>query len=293
MPGGTWPARSRASGYSTLFVPDHFDDQFAPAVALMAAADATTALRVGSLVFGNDYRHPVVLAKEVATLDLLSGGRVEFGLGAGWLTSDYEQAGIPNDPPAVRIDRMAESLAIMKSLWESGKATAEGEHYRVTGAVGRPEPQQRPHPPIIIGGGGKRVLTFAAHQADIVGINPRLTAGYVGPEAIATTTAERYDERVGWVKEAAGRRFDSLELQCLTFVVQITPDRTAALERLASLMSVTPEQVARTPVVLIGSEKQIIDTLEERRQRFGFSYIVVHEGEMEAFAPVVAALSGR
>ncbi len=280
-------------GYSTLFVPDHFDDQFAPAVALMAAADATTTLRVGSLVFGNDYRHPVVLAKEIATLDFLSGGRVEFGLGAGWMTSDYEQAGIPNDPPGVRIERMAESLAIMKSLWETGKATAKSAHYQVSGAIGQPEPQQRPHPPVIIGGGGNRVLTFAAREADIVGINPRLTAGYVGPETIATTTAEHYDERVRWVKEAAGGRFDSLELQCLTFVVQITPDRTAALERLASLMSVTPEQVAGTPVVLIGTQEQIIETLEERRQRFGFSYLVVHEGEMEAFAPVVAALSGR
>ena len=280
-------------GYSTLFIPDHFDDQFAPGIALMAAADATTTLRVGSLVFGNDYRHPVVLAKEIATLDLLSGGRVEFGLGAGWMTSDYEQAGIPNDPPAVRIDRLAESLAIMKSLWETGKASFDGTHYQVNGAIGRPEPHQRPHPPIIVGGGGKRVLSFAAREADIVGINPRLTAGYVGPEALATTTAEHYDERLRWVKEAAGSRFDSLELQCLTFVVQITPDRTAAHERLASLMSVPPEQVAGTPVVLIGTEEQIIETLEERRQRFGFSYIVVHEAEMEALAPVVAALSGR
>src|ERR1700733_5835129 len=132
--GAAWRATARKIedlGYSTLFIPDHFEDQFGPLVALTVAAEATSTLRVGSLVFGNDYRHPVVLAKEIATLDVFSGGRVEFGLGAGWMTSDYEQAGIPNDPPAVRIDRLAESLAIMKSLWETGKASFDGTHYQV------------------------------------------------------------------------------------------------------------------------------------------------------------------
>ncbi|MGB7052795.1 MAG: TIGR03621 family F420-dependent LLM class oxidoreductase [Acidimicrobiales bacterium] len=280
-------------GYSTLFVPDHLDDQFAPIVALCAAADATTRLRVGSLVFDNDYRHPVVLAKEIATLDLLSNGRVEFGLGAGWMKSDYEQSGITYDPPAVRVERMAEGLAIMKLLWETGTATFEGEHYQVTGAVGQPQPQQHPHPPVILGGGSRRVLGVAAREADIVGLNPRLRAGHIGAETIASTSAEHYDERLGWVKESAGDRFDDLELQCLTFVVQITDDQAEATKRLADLMSVTPDQMAQTPVCLIGTIEQIIDILEERRGRFGFNYVVVHEGEMEAFAPVVAALSGR
>jgi probable F420-dependent oxidoreductase len=280
-------------GYSTLFVPDHLDDQFAPIVALCAAADATTRLRVGSLVFDNDFRHPVVLAKEIATLDLLSNGRVEFGLGAGWMTSDYEQSGITYDPPAVRVERMAEGLAIMKSLWETGTATFEGTHYRVTGAVGQPQPQQRPHPPVIIGGGSRRVLGVAGRQADIVGLNPRLTAGHIGAETIASTAAEHYDQRLEWVKESAGDRFDDLELQCLTFVVQITDDQAEATKRLAELMSVTPDQIAQTPICLIWTVEQIIVTLEERRERFGFNYVVVHEGEMEAFAPVVAALSGR
>ena len=293
--GAAWRETARTIeglGYSTLFIPDHFEDQFGPLVALTVAAEATTDLRVGSLVFGNDYRHPIVLAKEIATLDLLSEGRVEFGLGAGWMTTDYDQSGIANDPPGVRISRMAESLSVMKSLWSTGACTFEGEHYTITGAVGAPLPHSRPHPPVIIGGGGKRVLGIAAREADIVGVNPSLAAGYVGPEVLETTTAAYYDERIGWIREAAGDRFDSLELQVLTFLVQIVPDREEALERLAQMMGVTTEQVDGTPIALIGTVEQIIERLHERRERFGFSYVVVHEAEMEAFAPVVAALAG-
>jgi len=293
--GAAWRDLARAIeslGYSSLFIPDHFEDQFGPLVAMTVAAEATTELRVGSLVFGNDYRHPIVLAKEIATLDLVSEGRVEFGLGAGWMTADYERSGMTNDPPGERITRMAESLAIMKSLWSTGAATFEGEHYRITDAIGAPLPHQRPHPPIIIGGGGKRVLGIAAREADIVGVNPSLAAGYVGPEVLDTTTAEYYEERIAWIREAAGERFGDLELQVLTFLVQVVPDRVDALDRLAQMMGVTPEQVAGSPIALIGTVEQIIECLVERRERFGFSYVVVHEAEMEAFAPVVAALAG-
>jgi probable F420-dependent oxidoreductase len=195
--GASWRDLARTIedlGYSTLFIPDHFDDQFGPLVALTVAAEATTDLKVGSLVFGNDYRHPIVLAKEIATLDLMSEGRVEFGLGAGWMTTDYEQSGINNDPPGVRISRMAESLTIMKSLWSTGAATFAGEHYTVSGAVGAPLPHSRPHPKIIIGGGGRRVLGIAAREADIVGVNPSLAAGYVArksspPPPLSITTS--------------------------------------------------------------------------------------------------------
>jgi probable F420-dependent oxidoreductase len=280
-------------GYSTLFIPDHFEDQFGPLVALTVAAEATSTLRVGSLVFGNDYRHPVVLAKEIATLDLVSEGRVEFGLGAGWMRADYEQAGITEDAAGVRISRMAESLAVMKSLWSDGTATFEGEHYRITRAVGAPEPHQRPYPRIIIGGGGRRVLGIAAREADIVGVNPSLAAGHIGSEVLETTTAEYYHQRLAWIREAAGDRFERLELQVLTFLVQVVPDRDEAIERLAGLLAVTPEQVAGSPIALVGTTDQIIETLRQRRELYGFSYIVVHEAEMEAFAPVVAVLSGN
>jgi probable F420-dependent oxidoreductase len=293
--GPGWRATARKIeelGYSTLFIPDHFEDQFGPLVALTVAAEATTRLRVGSLVFGNDYRHPVVLAKEIATLDLFSEGRVEFGLGAGWMTADYEQSGIVADPAGIRISRMAESLAVMKSLWSSGEATLEGKHYQVHGAVGTPPVAQRPHPPIIIGGGGRRVLGIAAREADIVGVNPSLAAGYIGPEVLETTSAEYYHQRVDWVRQAAGERFDQLELQCLTFLVQIVPDREEAVARLAAALSVAPEQIEGSPVAMIGTTDQIAERLRERREVFGFSYIVVHEAELETFAPVVAALSG-
>ncbi len=279
-------------GYSTLFIPDHFEDQFGPLVALTVAAEATTTLRVGSLVFGNDYRHPVVLAKEVATLDVFSEGRVEFGLGAGWMTSDYQQSGIVADSAGIRISRMAESLAVLKALWSTGEATYEGEHYQVTGALGEPTPVQRPHPPIIIGGGGQRVLGIAAREADIVGVNPSLAAGYIGPEVLETTSAEYYHQRIEWIRQAAGARFDQLELQVLTFLVQVVPDRADALSRLAAAMSVTPEQVDGSPIALIGTTTEITERLRQRREDFGFSYIVVHEAEMEALAPVVATLAG-
>ena len=293
--GASWRATARAIedlGYSTLFIPDHFGDQFGPLVALTVAAEATTTLRVGSLVFGNDYRHPVVLAKEVATLDLISEGRVEFGLGAGWMTTDYEQSGIAADPAGMRISRMAESLAVLKALWSTGEATYQGEYYQVTAALGEPKPVQRPHPPIIIGGGGQRVLSIAAREADIVGVNPSLAAGYIGPEVLETTTAEYYHQRIEWIRKAAGSRFDQLELQVLTFLVQVVPDRDEALAGLASMLSVTPEQVAGSPIALVGTTDQIIETLRQRREEFGFSYIVVHEAEMEALAPVVATLAG-
>ncbi len=293
--GAAWRDTARrieGLGYSTLFIPDHFEQQFGPLVALTVAAEATTTLRVGSLVFGNDYRHPVVLAKEVATLDLFSEGRFEFGLGAGWMTTDYDQSGIPEEPAGQRISKMAESLAVMRSLWETGEATYAGEHYQVTGAVGFPEPAQRPHPPIIIGGGGRRVLGIAARQADIVGVNPSLAAGYVGPEVLETTTAAYYHQRIEWIREAAGDRFDQLELQCLTFMVQIVPDRSDAVAGLAGALSVTPEQIEGSPIALIGTTDEIAETLRQRRDAYGFSYIVVHEAELESFAPVVAALSG-
>ncbi|MGH9824912.1 MAG: TIGR03621 family F420-dependent LLM class oxidoreductase, partial [Blastocatellia bacterium] len=160
-----------AAGYSTLFLPDHFEDMLAPFSALMCAADATSTLRVGTLVFDNDFRHPAVLAKEAATLDLLSGGRVELGMGAGWMITDYEKAGMTYDPVGVRISRLEESLAIVKGLFAVGEFSFSGNHYKVTGFDGLPKPVQKPHPPILIGGGGKRILSLAAREADIVKVN--------------------------------------------------------------------------------------------------------------------------
>ena len=279
-------------GYSTLFMPDHFGDQLAPMPALRAAAAATTTLRIGSLVLDNDYKHPVVLAKEAATLDLLSGGRLELGLGAGWMLTDYEQSGIPYDPPKVRVDRFEEGLAVVKGLWGDGAVSFKGEHYTIDGLDGLPKPAQRPRPPILVGGGGKRVLSIAAREADIVGINPNLKSGAVDADTAQNGMAAATAEKVAWVKEAAGDRFDDLELNCLVFMAQVTEDRQAVAEQFAPLFGVEPADVLQTPLAMIGTVDEICADLEQRRADYGISYVVVQEAGMEAMAPVVARLAG-
>ncbi len=293
--GAAWRALARKTeelGYSTLFLPDHFDEQLSPIAALTSAAEATTKLNVGALVFDNDYRHPLVLAREMATLDLLSEGRVEVGLGAGWLRSDYEEAGIPYDKPGVRVERLQEGLAVMKALWAGESVTYEGLHYQLANAKGLPRPHSRPHPKVLIGGGSQKVLSFAAREADIVGINPNLAAGAIGPEVIGTVGVEHYRERLGWVREAAGERFGELELQCLTFVVIMGEPQAEAIARMAPLFSMSPEAAAEVPLALLGTVEEIVETLQQRRRDLHLSYWVVHEPEMEAFAEVVARLAG-
>ncbi|HUS61517.1 MAG TPA: TIGR03621 family F420-dependent LLM class oxidoreductase [Acidimicrobiales bacterium] len=277
-------------GYSTLYVPDHFTDQWGPIVALTVAAEATSTLVVGALVFDNDYRHPITLAKEMLTLDLVSEGRVEFGLGAGWMKSDYDAAGIAYDEPKVRVDRFEEALGIYTALFRQGVATAKTTHYDVAALQGEPRPAVGPK--ILIGGGGKRVLGIAARHADIVGVNPSLKAGYVGPEVAASALAPKFHERIGWLREAAGTRFDDIELQILTFFVQITDDRAGALDNLAPLFGVASAAAAEVPLALVGSVDEIVETLHRRREEYGFSNVVIHEGEVEDFAPVVEALAG-
>jgi probable F420-dependent oxidoreductase len=244
-------------------------------------------------VFDNDYRHPVVLAKEIATLDLASEGRVEFGLGAGWMTTDYDESGIPLDPAGIRVARMLEGLAVMKGLWGSERFSFSGSHYTITDAQGLPRPTSLPHPPIVIGGGSKRILTIAGREADIVGINPDLRSGRVGPEVIASVVPERWDERVGWVREAAGSRFEELELQVLTFLVLIGQPKKDAITSAAPLFGVPAEVAAEIPIAMAGTVDEVCDDLEARRERWGFNYIVVHEGEIDAFAPVVERLTGK
>lgn len=293
--GKAWRDRARKIedlGYSTLYIPDHFGDQWGPLVALTVAAEATELLNVGSLVFDNDYRHPIVLAKEIATLDLVSEGRVEFGIGAGWLRSDYDEAGIDYDAPGVRIDRMVEGLAVMRQLWRDGRADLAGEHYKVAGAQGHPRPASKGGPRIVIGGGGRKVLSIAAREADIVGVNPNLGSGRVGPEVAATASAASYRERLEWIRDAAGERFDDLELQCLTFLVQFTDDPLAVAEQYAPLFDQTPQDLLGMPLGLVGSVAGMVETLQLRREEFGLTYIVVHEPEMEAFAQVVSRLAG-
>lgn len=277
-------------GYSCLYVGDHFLDQFGPLVAMTIAAEATTRLRVGSLVLANDYRHPVVLAKEIATLALAAPGRLEFGLGAGWLISDYEAAGIRMDPPAVRVERMLEGLTVMRSLWNEEVVTFSGKYYTVTKAPGLPRPGPVPH--IVIGGGSRRILSIAATEADIVGINPNRRSGGPGPEMSAQLLPAKWDERVDWVKGAAGDRLDSLELQVQTAVVRVGAGREEALDEAAQRFGLPADDLARIPIVIVGSVDEICEQLQQRRERWGFSYIKVPAREMQAFSPVVARLAG-
>ena len=282
-------------GYSTVFCPDHFDDQWAPTVALTVAAEATTDLRVATLVYDVDYRHPVVLAKEIATLDLVSNGRVEFGIGAGWMSDDYDTAGIPFDKAGIRIDRMVEAIDVVRGLWSGQPLNFQGDHYVVRDMTGAPSPCQPGGPPIIVGGGGKRVLTEAARRADIVGLNASLHAGSVGPETALSALGERFLERRNWVEEAAGERFSQLELQMNTFMTAVTATTAEAdemIEGMAPMFGLSSDQARTIPMVLAGTVNDVCEQLHHHRELYGTSYWVIHEGEVDAMAPVVAKMSG-
>jgi probable F420-dependent oxidoreductase len=284
--------RIEGHGYSTMYVPDHFGDQWAPEIAMTIGAEATQTLNVGALVFDNDYRHPVVLAKQMATLDLATEGRLEVGVGAGWMTSDYVESGIPHDEAAVRVDRMEEALTILKALWRDGTCTFAGKHYNLQGAQGHPRPVSQPHPKLLIGGGGKRMLSIAGREADIVGVNPNLKAGYVGPEVAASARPEKWDQRIAWVREAAGDRLDDIELQVLTFLTQVVPNGNEVYEQMAPLFGMTPDELRQVPIGMAGTVDEIAEMLQARREKWGFSYVVVQADAMDAFAPVVAKLTG-
>lgn len=280
-------------GYSSLFVPDHFGDQLAPVPALVAAADATTSLRVGALVWDNDYRHPVVLAKEAATIDVLSGGRLEFGIGAGWMNTDYEQSGIRHDPASVRIAKLAEAIKIYKGLFAPGTFSFQGEHYTITELDGLPKPVQQPGPRMLIGGGGPKMLTLAAAEADIVGINPAIPKGYVDASASREVIPSTLDKKIDLLRQAAGDRLAELELNILVFGTNVGEAASASREQTAAMFGVDVEDLDASPYVWVGSASEIADQLRAARERWGVSYFVLQgEAAMELAAPVVAELAG-
>jgi probable F420-dependent oxidoreductase len=279
-------------GYATLTVADHLDDQFATTPALMAAADATTTLRLGALVWCNDYHHPVVLAKEAATLDLLSDGRLELGLGAGWQASDYAQSGIALDRPGVRIDRLTEAVQVVKGLLGDQPVDFDGTHYRVHGMQGTPRPVQHPRPPLLIGGGGRRILSLAAAEADIVALNIDLRSGRIDHTAGPTATETATDAKLEWIRAAAGDRFGQLELQTRVHLAVVTEDRQGLAEAVGPALGLTPEQALASPHALAGTQEQIVEQLLARRERFGISYIGISVDAVDTMAPIVARLAG-
>lgn len=289
-----WTAQVRRAeelGYSTVFLPDHFGDQLAPVPALAVAAAVTTDLRIGCLVFDNDYRHPLVLAKELATLDLLSGGRLEVGLGAGWMKSDYDESGIDYDEPATRVDRFEEGLTVIKGLLGPDPVTFRGSHYEITAHNGLPKPTAG-RPPVLIGGGKKRMLSIAGREADIVGVNPTIPNGAIDADAARSGTAEETARKIGWIRDAAGDRYDDVEINLLNFACMVTDDRVQLADQLAPAFGLTPESLLDFPHALIGTVDEIVESLEDRRARYDASYIVVQADAMEPMAPVVARLSG-
>ncbi|MGH9060111.1 MAG: TIGR03621 family F420-dependent LLM class oxidoreductase [Acidimicrobiales bacterium] len=281
--------RAEAAGFDTLLMADHLaDGMLTPLTALAVAAEATTRIRVGTLVLNNDFRHPVVLAREVATLDVLTEGRVELGLGAGHMKHEYDQVGLAFDPPSVRVARMSESADIMRRLWAGGDVSFAGEHYRVDGHRCFPTPVQRPIP-LLIGGNGRRVLTAAARLADIVGFTGFSQVEGDGGVNPSHFTADGLAAKVGWVRSAAGDRFDRLELSVLVQAVTLTDDRRAAAEEVR-IDPLTVDDILSSPYILIGTVRQVAEQLEERRAALGISYITVFEKDLEVMAQVMEQL---
>ena len=283
-------------GYNTLTVPDHLTDLMAPMPALVGAAEATRNLRVGTNVLNNDLRHPVLVAREAATVDLLTEGRLQLGLGAGSIQSEYDQAGLGFDAGSTRVERLAEAVAVIKGLLKGERVTFAGRHYCVTGHTIEPLPVQRPHPPILIGGNGRHLLALAARGADIVGFSGiTFRRGGAIPPDLSGWRVAGVDERVRLVRGIAGEdRFARLELNALVQRVAVTDDRRGAAEEMASRWTqLSADEILASPYVLIGTVDQIVEDLQARRERWGLSSYIVHEPCLDAFAPVVARLAGK
>ncbi len=278
-------------GYVAFGPPDHFDGQLAPLIALAAVAQATSTIELQPLVLANDYRHPVVLAKEAATLDLLSGGRFVMAIGAGWMRTDYDSAGMTYDRPGVRIARLAESIKVLKGLFTGEPFSFDGDYYQLSEMVNTPMPVRRPHPPFLIAGGGRKILSLAAREADIVGFNPGLAAGVVDERIAPTAHAEATDQKLAWVREAAGDRMDQIELQTSVFFASITDDARGTAEFMASMIGATAEQMLESPHALIGTVDECVERVRGWRERWGISYVSIPVAFMEEMAPVVAALT--
>lgn len=308
VPIAAWSARLRHLedlGFDAVTLPDHFTQghRTEPLVGLTAAAMATSRLRLQTCVLGVDYRHPVLVHRMLATLDVVSEGRVVIGLGAGWMATDYEAAGLVQEPAGVRISRLEEAVAIVTGLFRPEPLDFTGEHYRVHALQGSPPPVQRPRPPLFLGGGGRRMLRFAGAQADIVGVNANLGEGALGRHTVLDSAEEQITEKLGWIRDgaqAAGRDPDQLELSLNSWLVRVTAtEREAAdhLARAAGKLDVPAALLARAPSVLVGTAGRCVELLQERRERFGFNRVQLDAGfsppDLDALAPLLSALAGR
>jgi probable F420-dependent oxidoreductase len=285
-------------GYSTLLLPDHLFERLAPLPALAAVAAATSRLRIGTFVLNVTMRHPAVLAQELATLDRLSGGRLEIGLGAGWNAGEHRQAGLPFEPHNGRIERVEEAIRVLKGLFGPEPFSFQGRHFQIVDLAGRPGPAQRPHPPFLVGGGGRRMLELAAREAQIVGLAARIPAPF--QHDARSCLAEATAEKVAWVRAAAGARFAGLELNTYPVLApaRVTPDALAAARALADQLrarngtDLSAEALLDSPHVFFGTVRELVEKCLGLRERFGISYIMAGS-QAEAFAPVVERLAGQ
>jgi probable F420-dependent oxidoreductase len=283
--------RAEELGYDILLMPDHLGEQLSPIAALTAAAAATTHLRVGSYVFANDYRHPLVLAREAATLDVLSGGRFELGIGAGWNVADYRKLGLPYDPPPRRIDRLTEAVPLVKRLLTGETIDHVGVHYRLNGARIGLAPVQRPRPPLLIGGGGPRILRLAAREADIVALQPQFDPR--GRPMLRQATEGAMERKIAVLRAAAGSRVGELELNVIVGDAGLVGSGCPLPASLVAATKSVATGLVGSPYVLYGTLGQLRDRLLRRRERLGISYYAIPGHAMEAMAPLVAALAGR
>ncbi len=287
--------KAEALGYDVLATVDHFTDVFAWSPAIVSAASVTRTLRFCPYVLDNDFRHPAVLAQDAATVDILTDGRLELGLGAGWLGSDYTKTGIPFEAAGVRVGKLFESVGIVKRYFTEETVTFAGKHYQIDGLPGNPKPAQTPHPPLILGGGGPRILSFAAREADIVGLiwaSKHDGSGFDRNDG----SPEGFDRKVETVRAAAGDRFDGLELNVLLERFALTDGAAATaaeIDRMAVAWDVPAETVRDSPVTLIGSAEEMVAKLLASRDRYGISYLTVREPDIDSFATIVRELKGR
>jgi len=290
-------------GYSTLFLADHYlgpgparraahtpRQDLAPIAAMAAAAAVTGTLRIGCRVFCIDYHVPAVLAKEAATLDLLSDGRLELGIGAGWSGVEYDALGLDFDRPGRRIAKLAEVVALIRAHWQGDELDYSGDFVRVHGYAGRPRPVQQPHPPIMIGGGGQRVLSLAGREADIVSIS---SVPFVARDADGLDPQACAQRRIEFVRTAAGERYAQLDVESSPYFTEITDDPETVLAGLAKSTGIAADLLRDHPNVLIGSSESVVELLHSRRETLGVNYITVQQTQIESFAPVVALLHGH
>ncbi len=283
--------QAEALGYNSISLVDHFNRTFSPVPALTAALQAAPSIRALATVFNNDLRNPVLFAKEMATADQLGGGRLDVGIGAGWLERDYRESGIGYDRPGVRIERLEEALRIMKQVWSGEEFSFAGDHYTIEGHSGFPLPAQQPHPPIYIGGGGKKLLAVAGRQADIIGIHVRNKRDW-SDDRPDNLRAE-IEQKRGWIKEAAGGRFEQLRFALLLFaarVVDTATERDDEYARIASANNMPIDAAIDSPYFLVGAAGELAEQLQELRETFDISHFTIGGSDVDGFAPVLERL---